>query len=315
MNSVLKGFFCTVALASAPAFASERSRIEQLPSPDKALVAVVSDTASESVVVVKTEAGKAMARRSFRSNNGQHGYGVVKAQWTPDSQFFVFSLESSGGHQPWHTPVEYFSRRDAHMHRLDEELNDAVADPHFVIAAPDRVTVALHFAKATSVVSLSGLSSSSEPGQDFGVEGALPNAVPLPSSAIEAIRRSPESQESLRYCYQEEQRSAKDIPASWFSAAQVNVSGSPQSGLVVRGNGCFLGAHITQFWVLAKTPTGYRSVFAARGDGISVLPTSTHGYRDLQLVFVMATGKEIQRVRLQYSKGAYQVVGRKVERQ
>jgi hypothetical protein len=170
-------------------------------------------------------------------------------------------------------------------------------------------------ARATCVTSVCEAGLNSMQRQDFGVEDPMPNAVTMPPSAIEAIRRSPESQESLRYCMQQERRSARDIPASWFSASQIDFTGSPQSGLVVRGNGCFLGAHITQFWVLAKTATGFRSMFTARADGITVLPTRTNGYRDLQLVFVMAAGNEIQRVTLQYRKGAYRVAGRKIERQ
>src|SRR5712692_560460 len=36
----------------------------------------------------------------YSSPDGEHGFGVVKAAWTPDERYFVFSLASSGGHQP-----------------------------------------------------------------------------------------------------------------------------------------------------------------------------------------------------------------------
>ena len=42
----------------------------------------------------------------YSSEDSEHGFGVVKAGWTADSQYFVFSLTSSGGHQAWHAPAE-----------------------------------------------------------------------------------------------------------------------------------------------------------------------------------------------------------------
>lgn len=56
----------------------------------------------------------------FSSRDREHGFGVVKAAWTPDEQYFVFSLASSGGHQPWHKPTLFFSVRDKVIHTLDD---------------------------------------------------------------------------------------------------------------------------------------------------------------------------------------------------
>src|SRR5437899_963523 len=41
----------------------------------------------------------------YSSEDSEHGFGIVKAAWTPDSNYFVFSLTSSGGHQSWHFPT------------------------------------------------------------------------------------------------------------------------------------------------------------------------------------------------------------------
>jgi|SRR6267378_2052770 len=35
----------------------------------------------------------------YSSEDSEHGFGIVKAAWTPDNNYFVFSLTSSGGHQ------------------------------------------------------------------------------------------------------------------------------------------------------------------------------------------------------------------------
>lgn len=85
--------------------------------------------------------GKTVLKRDYSSSDPEHGFGVKKALWTPDSQFFLYSLESSGGHSGWHFPIDIFSRRRGRIFRLDDALNDAVTDPDFGVAAPDRITV------------------------------------------------------------------------------------------------------------------------------------------------------------------------------
>ena len=134
------------------------------PSPDGLFVAIVTSShkpqaTAESKVELHTSSGKLVAQRNYSSDDGEHGYGVTKAEWTPDSRYFVFSLESSGGHQPWHSPVQYFSRKDDSFLSLDDALNNAVMNPQFVIEAPAKVTVDLYFGNKTLTASLSELSA------------------------------------------------------------------------------------------------------------------------------------------------------------
>ncbi len=78
-------------------------------SPDKKTHAVVlsSDVSldatpdMESRVVIRSSTGDTLNSQDYSSPRGSNGYYVVTAQWSPDSQFFVFSLSSSGGHSPW----------------------------------------------------------------------------------------------------------------------------------------------------------------------------------------------------------------------
>jgi hypothetical protein len=109
------------------------------------------------LVEIKSAAGKVLARTDYSSEDGEHGFGVTKAAWTPDSRFFVYSLESSGGHQAWHSPVRFFSRGTARTLSLDDKLGDAVMNPQFKVDAPDKVTVELWFGKKELTVSLSSL--------------------------------------------------------------------------------------------------------------------------------------------------------------
>ena len=111
-------------------------------SPDGTLHALVfpvgkaGDGPKESRVEVRNSAGKNLLSRSFGSKDGEHGYLVYHADWTADSQFFVFSVASSGGHQPWHSPIYFYCRSDSRLRLLDDYLGP-ITDPNFTLSAPD----------------------------------------------------------------------------------------------------------------------------------------------------------------------------------
>jgi hypothetical protein len=94
-------------------------RPEVYPSPDKALRTAVFPVGMdlhatpdiESRVVIRGPDAKLMTSRDFSSPRGTNGYYVVRAKWSPDSQFFVFSMSSSGGHSPWQFPTWVYSRQ------------------------------------------------------------------------------------------------------------------------------------------------------------------------------------------------------------
>jgi len=110
-------------------------------SPDGTLGAfvVVTGAGGESQVEIR-EGSATLRTRRFSSPDGQHGFIVQYAEWTPDSGFFVFSLASSGGHQPWHFPTFFYSRRINKIEALDA-YTGPVADPGFHVSAPDAISV------------------------------------------------------------------------------------------------------------------------------------------------------------------------------
>ncbi len=75
-------------------------------SPDKNMRAIVYNIAErgvllESRIQIFNHKGKVILDTNYASKDHEHGYGVVQAEWTANSQFFVFGMLSSGGHQPW----------------------------------------------------------------------------------------------------------------------------------------------------------------------------------------------------------------------
>src|SRR5437667_5628470 len=139
------------------------TQTEKFPSPDGTIIAFVRSTKApeatkESRIELRSQDGRVLASRNYASKDGEHGHGVTKAAWTPDSQFFVYSLESSGGHQSWHTPVQFFWRSENKIISLDDALKDAVTNPQFLLSAPDCLTVEVMLSKQTKTVSLHDLS-------------------------------------------------------------------------------------------------------------------------------------------------------------
>jgi len=143
MKTALFAFLCTSFFLATAAHGVEEKRYL---SPDGKYQAFVialprgSYGAGESQVVIKTKDGRTLVSKSYGSEDGEHGFGVEKAQWTPDSNFFVYSMSSSGGHQPWHSPVYFFSIHDFKIRSLDDHVG-AVTDPDFELSAPDTVRV------------------------------------------------------------------------------------------------------------------------------------------------------------------------------
>jgi hypothetical protein len=88
-------------------------------SPDKELRAAVlpvdvslyTTPDMESRVVIRTRSGDTITAKDYSSPRGMNGLYVVDAKWSPDSQFFVYSMSSSGGHSPWSYPTMVFSRQ------------------------------------------------------------------------------------------------------------------------------------------------------------------------------------------------------------
>ncbi|MGO9086503.1 MAG: hypothetical protein ACLQBK_14845 [Candidatus Sulfotelmatobacter sp.] len=140
----------------------------------------------------------------------------------------------------------------------------------------------------------------------FSAGEEFEHPVALPSGALKALETSKLSAEMLRGCAADEGIKINEIPASWFVGSWIELRGGRSSGLVVSAKqGCFWGAHISQFWLLSKNEANYYVVFTGRADGFRVLSKRTNGYRDVQLIFAAQAGAEITFVTFEYANGEY----------
>jgi len=117
-------------------------------SPDAAMVAAIKSTMApeatpESLIEFRTKDGELLCALDYASQDREHGLGVVKAQWTPDAKYFVFSLTSSGGHRAWHAATQFYSRKTATIQTLDDYFDGEVSNPDFQLIAPSKVKTEL----------------------------------------------------------------------------------------------------------------------------------------------------------------------------
>ena len=122
--------------------------------------------------------GKRMCAADYSSADGTHGFGVAKAQWTPDGRYFVFSMSSSGGHQPWHAPTNFYSADDHLLCSLDDFLDPpGIATPDFMLSAPNRITTFVYGKMGSSSTPLDRI-------QRTGTRTGQPRCVPCNSGAV-----------------------------------------------------------------------------------------------------------------------------------
>ena len=123
-----------------PLESSSASRISAQ-SPDAQLIAVITAkdrrmrvNGNESRVEIRTHNDQ-ICVHDFSSSDGEHGYGIDSAEWTSDSQYFVFRLRSSGGHSPMFAPIAFWSRKENRFYTLKNYTGDTT----FFVVAPDQI--------------------------------------------------------------------------------------------------------------------------------------------------------------------------------
>jgi len=126
--SLLYILFITIFTA-APYIASAQ-RSQDYRSPDGFLrvkITAVSKKCPEDRLAIFRRNGALLFRKNFSSSDCEHGDIIIRGEWSADSQFFVFNVESTGGHQPGHRPVFFYSRRGNKLYCLENYVGYIVA--------------------------------------------------------------------------------------------------------------------------------------------------------------------------------------------
>jgi len=86
------------------------------------------------------------------------------------------------------------------------------------------------------------------------------------------------------------------LPANWFSAAEVHLRDKAETDLVIMPSmvvehpedeksqsGCWDGVKGDPFWILKKKNSKYRVILSKSADALEILSTRSHGIRDIVL--------------------------------
>jgi hypothetical protein len=161
---------------------------ELYPAPDGNLHAVVLsadvslDTTPdmESRVVVRTSKGDTLASKDYSSPRGANGYYVVSAKWSPDSQFFVYSLSSSGGHSPRSFPIGVYSRKANRIAAFSDMIHGSpTVSPEFQFSGAHKL-IASTWKKPGSIADKVDVTVDLEQKCADGPEGSKSGITPLP---------------------------------------------------------------------------------------------------------------------------------------
>ena len=141
-------------------------RTHEVVAPDRKITAVIENfcpegNVKESRITFVDASGRVLAEKSYVSKDSEHGYGIIHAQWTNDSQFFVYCMASSGGHQPWHTPTSIYSAHGNRIYSIDEMFGPVASRASQILSGDSLQTAILLGdinAVRTIVIPLSGLS-------------------------------------------------------------------------------------------------------------------------------------------------------------
>ena len=137
---------CVDALWTVGGLAAKPDQTHRYAARDKSvIVEIVSakreikGAGYESRVAIQAGNRQQLCTMDYSSKDGQHGFSVAKAAWTPDSRFFVYSLISSGGHQPWHTPTRFYDRDQGVLRSLDDYFPEGISKADFLLVAPNTI--------------------------------------------------------------------------------------------------------------------------------------------------------------------------------
>ena len=109
-------------------------------SPDGKLIATVIavNKVHESRVEVRNAEGRLLLLKDYSSPDLEHGQKVLKAAWTPDGEFFVFSTLNTGGHSPLARPTFFYSRAQNRIYELGVSVG-YITEWDFKLEAPNWV--------------------------------------------------------------------------------------------------------------------------------------------------------------------------------
>ena len=168
-SSLMKAFQCLIVswLATSGTLLESPRPYEnaRITSPDRTFTALINtkigNFTEDKVQFISRKSG---VRSAFdmTSEGGSNGRYILKAKWTPDSRFFVFSTFSASAHSSWNFKTYIYSVDANRVICIDDDVRP-VTDPDFEIVPPHSVKTqtlnekGIDFPSTTQTIELVGL--------------------------------------------------------------------------------------------------------------------------------------------------------------
>lgn len=113
-------------------------------SPDGMLIAKIFTLGRsiENKLVISQIDGTVLINEDYSSEDGEHGQYVEQACWSPDSEFFVYSTQNTGGHGCWQSAYFFYRRQDNKLLKASEYI-PPIAYSKFTLKSPDLITLTI----------------------------------------------------------------------------------------------------------------------------------------------------------------------------
>jgi hypothetical protein len=122
----------------------------------------------------------------------------------------------------------------------------------------------------------------------------------LPAAVARMLAKDPAVQEALKNL----DRSADQLPSSWFLVSEVHLSSAEEKDLVVIGQGPVLGGNVTSFWIFRPKQGDFELILKCVGHNVAIKDTRSEGYRDVEMT--AATADRVSRVLYKFNGSQYE---------
>lgn len=118
----------------------------------------------------------------------------------------------------------------------------------------------------------------------FGEDAALQHEVPVPAAVLKVVLQTPAAKQGLDFA------SVKgEDPSKMFRAAEIRLSNSNETDLIVLGQDWMTGADNDWFWLVRSANKSPRVVLFVGGTPVELRHSVTNGYRDIVSHFYTAS--------------------------
>jgi hypothetical protein len=169
---------------------------------------------------------------------------------------------------------------------------------NLVIAVLSSVTLPLVLGQTPAPKAPPRASSAEQ--RTFSVEDeSVKRPAPLPAAVARMLAKDPAVQEVLKNL----DRSADQLPSSWFLVSEVHLSAAEEKDLLVIGQGPVLGGNVTSFWMFRPKQGDFELILKCVGHNVAIKDTRSEGYRDVEMT--AATVDRLSRVLYKFNGSQY----------